>query len=386
MLITKEECKKQILDLAQKIDGSLTIELLRQNNLFYPLQKYWGSLTKFKDEFNLAKKQTFDGKIYTKEELIKIMNDFYYKTGIIPTSKFMDLHNKEYGLPSRKTFTNKFECNWYEFLLKCGINPDLANIRNSKEKMPHDNKQFLIDIIYKYIDEKKQTPTLSQLGKYYGIDLKKYYEVHFGGWNNCLKELGITLNSVTQYTEKELDFAFLDFVEKYNRVPTIQDFNKTDRPSFWCYQNRFGSWAETCIHYGFKPNNREIKYYMSDGERCDSSYEYDVSTWLKSKGIKYDRDIPYKQFIENYNGKMNCDYRFILDDGQIWYVEIAGFINTYDFSKLTSREEEIYYFKLKYKIKMFKKQNLNYLIIHPKDLKSKALEDIFFFLNIQKTA
>lgn len=386
MLITKEECKKQILDLVQKIDGSLTIELLRQNNLFYPLQKYWGSLTKFKDEFNLAKKQTFDGKIYTKEELIKIMNDFYYKTGIIPTSKFMDLHNKEYGLPSRKTFTNKFECNWYEFLLKCGINPDLANIRNSKEKMPHDNKQFLIDIIYKYIDEKKQTPTLSQLGKYYGIDLKKYYEVHFGGWNNCLKELGITLNSVTQYTEKELDFAFLDFVEKYNRVPTIQDFNKTDRPSFWCYQNRFGSWAETCIHYGFKPNNREIKYYMSDGERCDSSYEYDVSTWLKSKGIKYDRDIPYKQFIENYNGKMNCDYRFILDNGQIWYVEIAGFINTYDFSKLTSREEEIYYFKLKYKIKMFKKQNLNYLIIHPKDLKSKALEDIFFFLNIQKTA
>ena len=355
MLITKEECKKQILDLAQKIDCSLTIELLRQNNLFYPLQKYWGSLTKFKDEFNLAKKQTFDGKIYTKEELIKIMNDFYYKTGIIPTSKFMDLHNKEYGLPSRKTFTNKFECNWYEFLLKCGINPDLANIRNSKEKMPHDNKQFLIDIIYKYIDEKKQTPTLSLLGKYYGIDLKKYYEVHFGGWNNCLKELGITLNSVTQYTEKELDFAFLDFVEKYNRVPTIQDFNKTDRPSFWCYQNRFGSWAETCIHYGFKPNNREIKYYMSDGERCDSSYEYDVSTWLKSKGIKYDRDIPYKQFIENYNGKMNCDYRFILDDGQIWYVEIAGFINTYDFSKLTSREEEIYYFKLKYKIKMFKK-------------------------------
>lgn len=386
MLITKEECKKQILDLAQKIDGSLTIELLRQNNLFYPLQKYWGSLTKFKDEFNLTKKQTFNGKIYTKEELIKIMNDFYYKTGIIPTSKFMDLHNKEYGLPSRKTFTNKFECNWYECLLKCGINPDLANIRNSKEKMPHDNKQFLIDIIYKYIDEKKQNPTLSQLGKYYGIDLKKYYEVHFGGWNNCLKELGITLNSVTQYTEKELDFAFLDFVEKYNRVPTIQDFNKTDRPSFWCYQNRFGSWAETCIHYGFKPNNREIKYYMSDGERCDSSYEYDVSTWLKSKGIKYDRDIPYKQFIENYNGKMNCDYRFILNDGQIWYVEIAGFINTYDFSKLTSREEEIYYFKLKYKIKMFKKQNLNYLIIHPKDLKSKALEDIFFFLNIQKTA
>ena len=230
------------------------------------------------------------------------------------------------------------------------------------------------------------TPTLKQLGKYYGVDLKKYYETHFGGWNSCLKELGISLNQTTYYTDEELEKVFMEFVKSHNRVPTIQDFNKTGRPSFWCYQNRFGSWAEACIHYGFKPNNRETEFYMSDGERCDSSYEYDVSTWLKSQNIKYDRDIPYKDFISNYNGKMNCDYRFVLDNGEIWYVELAGFINTYDFSKLTSREEEIYYFKLKYKIKMFKQNDLNYLIIHPKDLKTKKLEDIFFFIDTKKTA
>ena len=125
---------------------------------------------------------------------------------------------------------------------------------------------------------------------------------------------------------------------------------------------------------------------MDDGERCDSRFEYDISTWLKSNGITYDRDIPYVEFTSNYNGKMNCDYRFILDDGQVWYVEMAGFINTDDFTKLTSREEELYFFKLKYKKKLFRENNLNYVIIHPRDLEEKTMEDIFYFLNIKGVA
>lgn len=125
---------------------------------------------------------------------------------------------------------------------------------------------------------------------------------------------------------------------------------------------------------------------MDDGERCDSRFEYDISTWLKSHGITYDRDIPYIEFTNNYKGKMNCDYRFILDDGQVWYVEMAGFINTDDFTKLTSREEELYYFKLKYKKKLFRENNLNYVIIHPRDLENKSMEEIFYFLKIKKAS
>ena len=83
---------------------------------------------------------------------------------------------------------------------------------------------------------------------------------------------------------------------------------------------------------------------------------------------------------------MNCDYRFILDDEQVWYVEMAGFINTDDFTKLTSREEELYYFKQKYKKKLFKENNLNYVIIHPRDLESKSMEEIFHFLKIKKVS
>lgn len=121
---------------------------------------------------------------------------------------------------------------------------------------------------------------------------------------------------------------------------------------------------------------------MDDGERCNSRFEYDISTWLKSKGITYDRDVPYIDFTNNYNGKMNCDYRFTLENGQVWYVEMAGFIDTDDFAKLTSREEELYFFKLKYKKKLFKENNLNYKIFHPSDLINHTMEELFDFLNI----
>lgn len=257
---------------------------------------------------------------------------------------------------------------------------------NDDYVLKHDNAEFLQNIIFEYIEKYNKIPGIRDINKYYGTELKNYFKKYFGGYNNCLESLGLKINQKAEYKESELDKAFMDFVNEYDRVPTIQDFNKTGRPSFWVYQQRFGSWAETCIHYGFKPNCRRPEFYMDDGERCDSSCEYDISTWLKSKGIKYDRDIPYVDFTTNYKGKMNCDYRFTLTDGTVWYVEMAGFINTYDFSKLRSREEQIYFFKIRYKEKLFKENHLNYKIIKRDDLRTKTMEEIFDFLNIENVA
>ena len=387
MKLTKEECRDKILTLAKQTDGSVSIELLKQHGLYYEMLKYWTNLTEFKNEYGLVKKQTFDGKTYSKEELIKLLQDFYKNTGIVPNSLFMDKHAKEHGLPSRKTFANKIGGKaWKDILVICGLDPKKTKTFSMSERQPHDDKDFLMNLIHAYIEEYNKIPTLQEIVSYYGVSLNNYFVKHFGGYNNCLKELGLALNSVQHYTDEELDNAFLGFVNEFGRVPSIRDFNNTGRPSFWCYQNRYGSWAETCIHYGFEPNCRKPKYYMNDGERCDSSFEYDISTWLKSKGITYDRDIPYVEFTNNYKGKMNCDYRFTLDDGQVWYVEMAGFINTDDFTKLTSREEELYFFKLKYKKKLFRENNLNYVIIHPRDLENKSMEEIFHFLKIKKAS
>jgi hypothetical protein len=126
-----------------------------------------------------------------------------------------------------------------------------------------------------------------------------------------------------------------------------------------------------------------MEYYMDDGEVCASSYEYDISTWLKGRNISYERNVKYRDFIENYKGKMDCDYKFVLDNGEIWYVEMAGFIHTYKFEKLKQRPEQIYYFKIKYKEKLLRRSNSNYLIISVDDMKKKSLSEIFYFLNIQ---
>ena len=387
--LTKEYVINYVKDLQLKLNRSLKLsdfdndKNVKRCDILY----YFGSFNNMNNELGFKETGTYKGHAYSKEELVEILQTFYKDTGIIPSSSFFEHNYKKYNLPSRKTFTRVFGVDsWKNVLELCGLDTSKIQIYGKHDKRVHDDKDFIINLINRYIEENNEVPTMRGLNNYYGTELKTYVKKYFGSWNNCLKELGLKLNSISHYTDEELDDAFISFIDEFDRVPTIQDFNKTGRPSFWCYQQRFGSWAEACMHYGYKPNYRKPHYYMDDGERCDSHFEYDISTWLKSKGITYDRDVPYIDFTNNYKGKMNCDYRFTLDDGQVWFVEMAGFIDTDDFTKLTSREEELYFFKLKYKKKLFIENNLNYKIFHPSDLKNHTMEELFDFLNIKKTA
>lgn len=376
--MTKVECQEKVFDLINNQNKKLTVKMLQEEELYYFVCKYWGGIVDFKKEFGF----TLSREVYNKDNLIPILKKFYEEYNIIPTSQFMEKHSREYDLPSRKTFETKLGMSWFEILELCGLNPHHNKIKSTKIKPLHDDKDFLINIIYEYIEEYNEIPTIRKINAYYGRELKVFYKRYFGSWNNCLKELGLKLNSVSQYTDKELEDAFLSFVDEYGRVPSINDFNATGRPSFWVYQNKFGSWAKACMHYGFKPNNRDEEYYMEDGEICDSSYEYDISTWLKSHNISYRRNVSYMEVDKDYHGKMNCDYVFDLDNGETWYVEMAGFIRTYNFTKLKDRRSQIYYFKIKYKEKLLKRNNANYRIITVKDMKNKSLYEIFDFLNI----
>lgn len=389
---TKDQVCEYVIKLRGQLERNLKLSDFENNKHVKKsdIMYYFGSFNKMNTALGFEKTGTYRGHSYSKEELLEAVKNFVNENGFIPSAKFIENHGKEYGMPNRKTYNNKFG-SWNNVLHECGFDNEIENnnyILNDEGEyvLQHDNPEFLKNIIFDYIDKYDTIPTMRQIGSYYGTDLKVFYKRHFGGYNACLESLGLSLNQKSEYTEEELNKAFMDFINEFDRVPTIQDFNKTGRPSFWVYQQRFGSWAETCIHYGFKPNCRNMEFYMEDGERCDSSCEYDISTWLKSKGIKYDRDVPYVEFTNNYKGKMNCDYRFVLDDGTVWYVEMAGFINTYDFKKLTSRAEQIYFFKIRYKEKLFKDNNLNYRIIKRNDLKIKTMEELFDFLNIGKIA
>ena len=112
---------------------------------------------------------------------------------------------------------------------------------------------------------------------------------------------------------------------------------------------------------------------MDDGEVCASSYEFDISSWLKTNNINYERNIFYTKIHNTYKGKMDCDYK-IIHNSVVWYVEMAGFLS--EGSKL-SETERVYFFKMKYKEKLLKESNVNYLIIRPRHLKKKTMDEIY---------
>lgn len=390
---TKEFVINYIKNLHSKLGRNVKMSDFKNSKTIQKkdIDYYFGGINKMNRALGFAESGSFRGYIYSKEELITLLKNFVDENGFVPTSNFVENHGKEYGLPNRKTYSNKFG-SWKNVLHECGFDKELADKNfvlndDGKYVLQHNNENFLKNLVLEYIDKFNKIPTVKNISEYYGSDLHSNYVTYCGGFNTCLESLGLDLNIKTQYTQDELDYHFKKFVNEYSRTPTIRDFNKTGRPSFWVYQQKYGSWAETCIHYGLKPNCRKPEYYMDDGERCDSSYEYDISMWLKAHNIPYDRDMPYIDFTDNYNGKMNCDYKLYIRN-EIWYVEMAGFVKSLNFSDTTSDEERMYLRKLNYKIKLFNMNNIkNYKIIFRKDMQEKSLDEIFeFIFSVKKEA
>jgi len=168
------------------------------------------------------------------------------------------------------------------------------------------------------------------------------------------------------------------FVEENNRIPAYVEFNNSDYPSFWCYQNRFGSWNKAVKHYGFEPNKigTGFCYEFEDGEIIKSRFEYNSSFYLRKNGIKYDRDVLYKEHIGNYHGRKNCDY--VIDvNGKLLFIEIAGFITD---CKTKSSIELQYIERFENKLDILNKSNLTYKVLYPKDFETRTMENIFSFL------
>ncbi len=309
---------------------------------------------------------------YTKDQLLKSIQNFVNEFNRVPISKDF---NSLKGYPSRKTFTNHFG-NFNDAVRMAGFNPVGMSHKDNKIRY---TKDFWIENINRYHEVFNKTPLQREFDEYMGFGTTKYICDTFGGWHNLLSLCGLKTHTVMKHTDEFLESEFHRFVKEHDRIPRYKEFNNSEYPSFWCYQNRFGSWNKAVEAYGYTPNDVNRKFELEDGEICASSYEFDISNWLKDNEISYIRNVKYKDFIDGYKGKMDCDYK-INYKGKTWYVEMAGFLRGTDFSKW-SKEEKNYFFKLKYKRKLLKRQDVNYLIIHANDMKEKCLDDIFYFID-----
>lgn len=373
------KCYKEIVNYYNRQPSLTEINEYVKNKKGFPSARTFAS--RFDGIDNLHKLCGFEaeknGMSYQKDFLLNELKRFYKENGRVPTSSEFDKANT--GYPSRKTYSKYFG-SFNNALILAGFTP--KNNTNPKAKPMPDgvkeyNKENLRYFFFKFIDEFGKVPTVKEMEKAKGYPTRQAYRKVFGSWNQAMIEFGFEPRNM-QYTDEELKEAFLSFVEKHGRIPSYKEFNNSEYPSFWCYQQRFGSWNNAVKAYGFEPNNEGLGfvYRFEDGELVKSKYEFDVSTYFRKNNIKYDRDVPYKKYIKNYKGRKNCDY--VIDyKGSELFIEIAGL---YTDNKNKSYVEKDYIRRFNDKLKLLEKSNLNYFVLYPKDFKEKTLDEIFSFL------
>lgn len=138
--------------------------------------------------------------------------------------------------------------------------------------------------------------------------------------------------------------------------------------------------------FKYQKEGQGYVYNFNDGEKTKSQFELEFSNKLREYGFEYNtdyfRDIRYKEFINDYNGLLDCDYELHINN-KIIYIEIAGMLRDYKHKYKTpnlipSKSKQKYAIKLNEKEKMFIDNNLEYYILFPSDLKDLD----FLFLEI----
>lgn len=372
---SKKDMLSEYVNLANKIGRVPSATDINNENkinelmpTYVTLVNRFGSLETVRQLSNITftKRKKSNGGKFTTEFLCSELRRFHNEHNRIPIQ--IDFEKRNSGFPSRKTFTNHFG-SFSNALKAAGF--------DVKERVEY-TREYLLSEINRYIIEYGRQPTSKEIDETKGFPSKSYYQSVFGSWNNALKEIGLKILS-NRYTDEDLDAAFFSFIEKHGRPPTTHEFNDTDGeyPSFWCYQNRFGSWNKTIIHYGFEPSEGTAgKWFMFDnGEICKSSYEHDVSQWLRNNNISYLRNVLYREFVDDYSGKKDCDYVIIRNGEWIW-LEIAGLISSRD---KKSNMEKKYIERFNHKVNELL-PHFNSKILYPEDFKTKSLDEIFSFL------
>lgn len=379
--ISKDDLKLDLLDLKTQLNHVPNQSEYDEYSSFnrYNVKEVFGDYESLLKYCGLIAKTTTHGKIKD-DFLLSELQRFVKEFNRIPIQK--DFENLK-GYPSRKSFSNHFG-SFNNALRLAGLEPISMSLKEMKDFYDsNETRNDMLEYLKQLTYESGKTPLSKDLDNSQVKYNRSSYERVFGSWNNALKEAGLKLNAIAQYDDEFLHSEFERFVREKGRPPYLHEFNNSEYPSFWCYQNRFGSWNKALIAYGYEPSDSNRKYYMDDGEICTSSYEFDISKWLKENNIKYDRNIKYTEIDEQYKGKMDCDYKIYYND-KIWYVEMAGFLprKNVPFEKFSS-EERNYFFKLKYKKKLLGRNDVNYIIIPPSHMKNKTLEEIFKPIFIQ---
>ena len=91
MKLTKEECRDKILELAKQTEGSVSIDLLKEHELYYEMLKYWKNLTEFKNEFGLLKNRLLMVRLIQEMNLLICYKSFVIKLELYQIHHFLNI-------------------------------------------------------------------------------------------------------------------------------------------------------------------------------------------------------------------------------------------------------------------------------------------------------
>lgn len=227
------------------------------------------------------------------------------------------------------------------------------------------------------------------------INIRVIYRI-WGSFTNMLNELGLpTLKDIDLYKHVKYmnEIKLLCekvYNEKHRKLIAYSDFNDEICNTTGIHCKLDGTTLSQYIKsLGFelqKPGNG-LNYTFDDSEKVVSTHEYGFSNYLRSIGLKYNkdyfRDVRYDKISTKYKGNMNCDYE-IHFQGRIFYVELAGLLchpcyeRCYKENKHieTSKSKEKYRLKLMTKKSIFEEESLEYYIILPSEMNEENYREI----------
>jgi len=249
-------------------------------------------------------------KIYSKEEILCLIQDFYNVNGRIP--KGGDFTSAK-GYPSSKTVVNKFG-SWNAAILEAGY---LPHNQTGGKKAKTTSKEDIISNIKTLAASIGSTPTITDYKKHYSGN--EVFKV-FGKWSIAVRESGLTPSPTTLYS-KEYVIDTIKAALNSEESLTIREYiNSASAVSPSVINRLFGSWNNALIESNLQVSQPSKQYgkpstgldghrYLSKLEAafCDKflyqKFEYDIEPSYPQSSWRYDWYIPKLDlYIELYGG------------------------------------------------------------------------------------
>jgi len=179
-------------------------------------------------------------KSYTKEDLITIMQNWYDKNNIVPTTR----HFNGKDVPDSTTYTDKFNKKWSEIvkdILNLETRPGLPKYDYSESELLEMFKceYYRINPISKAEFEKKRK----------NIPSVRFYLGKFKSWNNLKKKAKIDRSSIRR-SENECVKIIESIITKLGYVPNSKEFSKYAKKHVF---RKLGPYNKILIKLGYEP-------------------------------------------------------------------------------------------------------------------------------------